>query len=181
LFHIFYTIKESETKHLEELAIDLVKKVDEIKRVLDTEELLDLLKKLEAYNRYQEKLISQNNTDLSFIFKDQSFPDKAEIINNNKILYSLITAVKNVERSRLGKWGKDDWQEIKPKTINDKIYLTLKNAGAPMHFKEIADKINEIAFDHKKANPATVHNELILDARYELVGRGRYGLKEWKK
>jgi len=48
-----------------------------------------------------------------------------------------------------------------------------------MHFVEIADKINKISFDNKKANPATVHNELILDSKYILVGRGLYGLKEW--
>ena len=48
-----------------------------------------------------------------------------------------------------------------------------------MHFVEIADHINQIGFDKKKANPATVHNELILDNKYVLVGRGLYGLKEW--
>lgn len=48
-----------------------------------------------------------------------------------------------------------------------------------MHFTEIADRINEISFDKKKANAATVHNELILDEKYILVGRGLYGLKEW--
>jgi hypothetical protein len=43
----------------------------------------------------------------------------------------------------------------------------------------IAKKINETSFDHKIANPATVHNELILDPKYVLIGRGIYGLKEW--
>jgi len=57
----------------------------------------------------------------------------------------------------------------------------LKNNGEPMHFTEIADKINEVGFDHKKANSGTCHNELILDDRYVLTGRGMYGLKEWNK
>lgn len=49
-----------------------------------------------------------------------------------------------------------------------------------MHFRKITDTINEIKFDGKKAHPATVHNELILDHdRYVLVGRGIYALKEW--
>ena len=39
--------------------------------------------------------------------------------------------------------------------------------------------INAAEFDHKKANPQTVHNELIKDGRFVLVGRGLYGLKEW--
>ena len=41
------------------------------------------------------------------------------------------------------------------------------------------ENINEVKFDKKIANPATVHNELILDNRYVLVNRGTYGLKEW--
>ncbi|MEK7098117.1 MAG: hypothetical protein AAB906_04690, partial [Patescibacteria group bacterium] len=61
----------------------------------------------------------------------------------------------------------------------DKIYLVLKNNGKPMHFVGITEKINEISFDAKKANAATVHNELILDNKYILVGRGLYSLKEW--
>ena len=48
-----------------------------------------------------------------------------------------------------------------------------------MHFEQIAEQINEIGFDGKKANAATVHNELILDDKYVLVGRGLYGLKDW--
>jgi hypothetical protein len=48
-----------------------------------------------------------------------------------------------------------------------------------MHFTAIADKINEVKFDNKKANAATVHNELILDDRYVLVSRGTYALKNW--
>lgn len=48
-----------------------------------------------------------------------------------------------------------------------------------MHFTKIAERINKIHFDSRKAYPPTVHNELILNARYILVGRGIYALKEW--
>ncbi|MFN7088591.1 MAG: hypothetical protein ACK4NX_02115, partial [Candidatus Paceibacteria bacterium] len=34
-------------------------------------------------------------------------------------------------------------------------------------------------FDFKKANVQTVHNELIKDKRFVLVGRGLYALAEW--
>ena len=44
---------------------------------------------------------------------------------------------------------------------------------------EIAKKINELGLDKKSANPATIHNELILDKKYVLVGRGIYALTEW--
>ncbi len=172
--------KDMSMDHFEALANDLLAKIDVLKKTLSTEELVDLLKKLDTYNNYQEKLQPATMIDIFPIFKSKIFPDKAEIINSNKVLYSLMQAIKNLERNKYGYWGMADWQEIKPKNINDKIYLVLKNQGSPLHFTEIATKINEIQFDHKKANPATVHNELILDDRYILTGRGMYGLKEWQ-
>lgn len=181
-FNASLKLKEASTEHLEELANDLMAKVETFKKTLTTEELLKLLKELDSYNKYQEELTGgETDVDLSKILKSQTFPDKAEIINSNKILYSLMQAIKNLERNKFGHWGIASWQEVKPKTINDKIFLVLKNAGEPLHFTEIARRINDVGFDKKVANPATVHNELILDNRYILTGRGMYGLKEWNK
>lgn len=179
-FNLSYKLKNTETKHLEELADDLVSKVAKTPKTLSTEELLGLIKNLDSYNKHQDKL-QERGTDITPVFKSQIFPDKAETINADKILYSLIQAVKNVEQNKFGQWGEADSHEIKPKTINDKIYLVLKNENRPMHFTEIASRINEVKFDKKNANPATVHNELILDGRYILTGRGMYGLKDWQK
>lgn len=180
-FNSSFKLKNEDTSHLEELADDLLKKVEVLKKTYTTEELLDLLKKLDSYNKHQEKLNLEKQTDISDIFKSQTFPDKADVINSNKVLYSLIQAVKNIEQNKYGEWGISDWQEIKPKTVNDKIYLILKHEGKPLHFTEIAKKINDVKFDKKQANAATVHNELILDNRYILISRGTYGLKEWSK
>ena len=72
-----------------------------------------------------------------------------------------------------------DWPSITPRRMNDKIYVVLKKESRPLHFSEIADIINKIGFDERKAYPATIHNELILDDKYVLVGRGIYALKEW--
>jgi len=178
-FNAAVKLKDESLDHFEGLSKDLLNQINSLNKTLNTEELIDLLKNLESYSKHQDKLAG-NNIDITSIFKSQVFPDKAELINNNKILYSLIQAVKDLERNKFGYWGKADWQEIKPKTINDKIYLILKNEGQPLHFTDIAAKINEVKFDHKKANPATVHNELILDERYILTGRGMYGLREWQ-
>lgn len=176
-----FKLKTAAIDYLEELADDLINKVDGLKKTLKTEDLLELLKQLDVYNKYQEKLTKETDLNIESIFKSKTFPDKAEIINSNKILYSLMQALKNLERNKYGFWGIANWQEIKPKTVNDKIYLVLKNEGQPLHFTAIADKINEMQFDKKKANAATVHNELILDSRYVLVSRGTYGLKEWEE
>lgn len=178
-FNASIKLKDDSLAPLETLAHDLLAKVESLNTTLKTEDILELSKKLESYPNYRDSLEKSDGTDITSVFKSAVFPDKAELINSNKALYSLLQAVKNLDQNKFGHWGKSDWQEIKPKTINDKIYLILKNAGHPLHFTEIASKINEVKFDRKNANPATVHNELILDDRYVLTGRGMYGLKEW--
>jgi hypothetical protein len=180
-FNPSFKVKDAEVGHLSELAQDVVGKVDGLKKTLKTEELIDLLKKLDSYSKHQSKLDPATKSDISQIFESQIFPDSAALINDNKTLYSLLQAIKNLEQNKYGEWGMAQWSEIKPKTVNDKIYLILKHEGKPLHFTEIAKKINGMKFDKKTANAATVHNELILDNRYILVSRGTYGLKDWQK
>ncbi|MDD4271721.1 MAG: sigma factor-like helix-turn-helix DNA-binding protein [Patescibacteria group bacterium] len=174
-----FKLKYQSLEHLEALAKELLEKIKEIKKIFMTEELVNLSKELETYKSNQEKFSPAGNLDVSGILANDLFKEKAEVVNGNKVIYSILQAAKKIEQNRFGLWGLNSWREIKPKTINDKIYLILKNSGKPMHFSEIADKINQISFDKKVANAATVHNELILDEKYILVGRGLYGLKEW--
>lgn len=174
-----FKLKYQSLEHLEALAKELLEKIQEIKKIFMTEELVDLSKQMETYKNNQEKFNPAGSLDISGILASDLFKEKADVVNANKVIYSILQAAKKIEQNKFGLWGVDDWREIKPKTINDKIYLILKNSGKPMHFAEIADKINQISFDKKKANAATVHNELILDEKYVLVGRGLYGLKEW--
>jgi hypothetical protein len=54
----------------------------------------------------------------------------------------------------------------------------LKKGGEPKHFTAITELINKI-FSDRPAYTQTVHNELIKDARFVLVGRGTYALIEW--
>jgi len=75
--------------------------------------------------------------------------------------------------------GLRDWPEICPMTVRDKIYLVLKKYGKPLHFEDIAHHINKVGFDRQPALAPTVHNELIKDDRFVLVGRGLYGLREF--
>ena len=77
-----------------------------------------------------------------------------------------------------GDLGLSHWEEITPKTVRGKTYLILKKHGKPLHFKDIAEAINKINAGKRPALPQTVHNELIKDARFVLVGRGIYGLAE---
>ena len=77
-----------------------------------------------------------------------------------------------------GNWGLTSWPEVNPKSIRDKIYLVLKKTGRPLHFSEIADKISILAANPKKVTTQAVHNELIKDPRFVLIGRGIYALSE---
>lgn len=78
-----------------------------------------------------------------------------------------------------GLWGLSTWPEVNPKSIRDKIYLVLKKTGRPMHFTDIADKISALAANPKRVTTQAVHNELIKDKRFVLIGRGIYALEEW--
>jgi hypothetical protein len=84
---------------------------------------------------------------------------------------------KQIGRNPLGDWGPSDSPNIRVKGIRDYAYLAVKRHGSPMHFKEVAETIQEL-FGHD-AHIATTHNELIKDARFVLVGRGLYALSEW--
>lgn len=93
--------------------------------------------------------------------------------------YAHLVASKNISRTPFGEWGLVDWPETNPRGVGDKGYTVLRRHGKPEHFTRITELINEANFDHKKANAQTVHNELIKDERFVLVGRGLYGLAEW--
>ncbi|HAS95554.1 TPA: hypothetical protein DCS99_04015, partial [Candidatus Wolfebacteria bacterium] len=75
-------------------------------------------------------------------------------------------------------FGLSHWEEIAPKTARAKAYLILRKHGKPMHFRDIAHTINNTGFDKKPVYAQTIHNELIKDNRFVLVGRGMYGLTE---
>ncbi|MFA4942542.1 MAG: sigma factor-like helix-turn-helix DNA-binding protein [Patescibacteria group bacterium] len=180
-FNSFYSLKNQAISHLEEIVGELNSKISKINKTVNIDELLEVVKGLDSYTKHQEKLNTGSDSDITEIFKSEVFPELGEIINANKPLYSLIQAAKKIDRNKFGHWGNNESPEISPKKISDKIYLVLKNNSKPMHFTEIADKINEVGFDRKKANYGTCHNELILDDRYVLTDRGMYGLKEWAK
>lgn len=90
---------------------------------------------------------------------------------------NYISISKKFGNNSFGDFGLSDWEEISPKTARAKTYLILKKHGEPLHFRDIAQKINGLDFG-KKVIYQTIHNELIKDPRFVLVGRGFYGLKE---
>ena len=78
-----------------------------------------------------------------------------------------------------GRWGLVKWPMVNPKNIRDKIYVILKEHGKHLHFNEIAEAIKDSEFKRKDVTTQAIHNELIKDKRFVLIGRGIYALKEW--
>jgi len=76
-------------------------------------------------------------------------------------------------------WGLIKWPLVNPKNIRDKIYLVLRDNGKHMHFSQIAEAIKQSDFKRKDVTTQAIHNELIKDPRFVLIGRGIYALKEW--
>ncbi len=76
-------------------------------------------------------------------------------------------------------WGLVKWPTVNPKNIRDKIYVILADNGKPMHFSDIAGRIKESDFKRKDVTTQAIHNELIKDKRFVLIGRGIYALDSW--
>jgi len=174
-----YKLKYQNIKHFDEIISALVEVLEEKDNIHKTSDVLGFIKELDEFEKHKEHVNTENNIDISGALYSEYFNEDYDLLNEHKVLYSVLKVAKKIDQNKFGHWGLKRSRAINPKTINDKIYLIMRHTGKPMHFVEIADKINEVKFDAKIANPATVHNELILDKKYVLIGRGIYSLKEW--
>jgi hypothetical protein len=130
-----------------------------------------LVKLHESLSR--EELVSEE--DILKRFKDEliEIADRHDEV----ILKRWLQISKDIAANPLGEWGHASSPNVKVKGIRDYAYLVVKRHGSPMHFREVADSIQNLF--SKKAHTATCHNELIKDERFVLVGRGLYALTEW--
>ncbi|HOK00437.1 MAG TPA: HTH domain-containing protein [Candidatus Pacearchaeota archaeon] len=107
-----------------------------------------------------------------------------EKIFNKKVgentIISCFEISRKIAKGLDGLWGLKEWPEINPRGTKEKAYLILKKEGKPLHFKEIYEKIRRTPIESfTKVNISTLHNELIKDPNFILVGRGLYALKDW--
>lgn len=109
----------------------------------------------------------------------------AEVASKNglseKATLSYLEVSKRIQPSKEGALGLIEWPEIKPRGVKDKAFLVFQKHGKPLHFTKVAELIDKLEYNlpNKKTYSQTVHNELIKDARFVLVGRGTYALAEW--
>lgn len=118
----------------------------------------------------------------------ESFIEKAKTLKifqsneqalTDKVLLNFLHATAVIERNVFGEFGLGHWSDIKPKDVGDKAYLVMRHHKKPEHYSAITDLINKHKLDGRTAYKETVHNKLIKDKRFVLVGRGMYALAEW--
>ncbi len=96
-----------------------------------------------------------------------------------RVLEAYVATSKIISKNPYGEYGLASWPTISPTGVKDKAYAALAKSGAPLHFRQVAAAIDRAGWSKHRAHPQTVHNELIKDKRFVLVGRGLYGLAQW--
>jgi DNA-directed RNA polymerase delta subunit len=115
----------------------------------------------------------------------KEFSQKARVVLGDsfdeKVFFDYLAVSQEIGSNVFSKWGLSSWSDIKPRGTREKAFMILKNGGKPMHFRDIAEAIDAAGLHTKrsKSHPQTVHNELIKDTRFVLVGRGIYALSDW--
>jgi hypothetical protein len=125
---------------------------------------LDLAK--ETIDSFYAKLKNMNRPMKLHEYKTNSKIDAGALI-------SFLGISKIIHKNQDGFYGLRHWPEINPRGVKDKAFVVFKKHHKPLHFTEVAKLIGP------ETLPQTVHNELIKDRRFVLVGRGLYALSEW--
>jgi hypothetical protein len=123
------------------------------------------------------KVMSQD--DLAAKFRETPYFTAHAVELHDRVLKSYLNMAKAIQINPFDEIGLKDWSEVKPRDVGDKAFLILKHHGKPEHYSAITRMINDHRFDERTAYQETVHNELIKDIRFVLIGRGIYALAEW--
>lgn len=131
-----------------------------------------------------EKKIKQQVDQITTIIKKHGEPLTVEQLHDqlNYEHPNYVRALASVSKLLAelnGDWGLVKWPTVNPKNIRDKIYVVLAKVGKPMHFSEISNYIKKSSFKRKDVTTQAIHNELIKDPRFVLIGRGIYALDNW--
>jgi DNA-directed RNA polymerase delta subunit len=138
----------------------------------------DALSKALKVLQIAEEILIKNKK----LFTDDDFSHEISLCVpelSKKEILSYLNVFSEIKKNKFRKWGMRHWPEISPKGSREKVYLVLKEENKPLHFVQIAKLIEKYKLGTKKAHPQTIHNELIKDSRFVLIGRGIYALGEW--
>lgn len=151
--HTRWTVDKNVSVLAEKVITSLVQELESAQNPVSKEKLLELA------SEQAKKILGQNAS--------------------SEVLDSYLACSKKIRANPYGEFGLVSWSAINPRGIKDKAYAALARANKPLHFREVAKAIDGARWSLRKTHPQTVHNELIKDKRFVLVGRGLYALKEW--
>ena len=58
-------------------------------------------------------------------------------------LFAVLEISKKIAKGPLGFWGLNNWPEINPRGIRDRVYLIMQQESRPLHFREVASLIDK--------------------------------------
>jgi len=131
-----------------------------------------------------EKKIRSQVDDIVRVIKENKEPMTLDQLHD-KLSYehpmhvSALASVSKQLAHLKDTWGLTKWPTVNPKNIRDKIYVILAENKKPLHFSQIAKSIKDSSFKRKDVTTQAIHNELIKDKRFVLIGRGIYALDNW--
>lgn len=180
---------------LSALITDQNTKVDQARVSFLTQLCPNLVIVDENDNYFQSVAIRGSFTDQNILEYVDSIVETIKKLGSPASIEEIHTALQNdklsVEQTRglasvskqvanlNNRWGLIRWPMVNPKNIRDKIYLILHDGKKPLHFSDIAAAIKGSTFKRRDVTTQAIHNELIKDKRFVLIGRGIYALKEW--
>lgn len=103
---------------------------------------------------------------------------EALLDSTDEIALQRLAISRELAHNFFGEWGHISSPLVRPRGVRDMAYLVFQKEGKPLHFLQAAERIRSMVAP-RKVHVQTVHNELIKDIRFILVGRGTYGLAEW--
>ena len=132
-----------------------------------------------------ESILKKNQSPMTLKEIEKSIEGKV----NSKHIQNVMYVYKKIGCNPFGQFGLISWSIINPLNARDKAYFLMKYyLKKPVHFKALtnylkeSEVLNAAHADHKRkkeVSTQTVHNELIKDPRFVLVGHGHYALTEW--
>ena len=143
-----------------------------------------ILEKSDALVLKVHSILESKSAVVSTEELDNIIARESKLISKDLNLRSgnIILLSKIIKLGPFGDYGLAYWPAVTPKGVRDKAHLVFEKEQRPLHFTEISSLIDKYFVANlakKRTHPQTVHNELIKDPRFILIGRGLYALSEW--
>ena len=148
-----------------------------------SQSIQDKIKTLEGYLKKKDNPLTLENI----------FSERKKIFNSSikeGAIAAFLRISKKIGMNPFQEYGLLSCSQIAPQGTRDRAYVILKHHQKPSHFTSISQLINQSTALTvsptllptswmKQVRVQTVHNELIKDRRFVLIGRGVYALRDW--